>query len=340
MTEKRVIIIVQIGLVGLGFIGKTHLNAYRKMKHCKVTAICTKSGTGDKDVLAGFDGDITSDYEELLSDPTIDVIDICLPTFLHEAYIVKAAQAKKHIICEKPLTLTTDSAERIIDAVNQHNVQLYVGHVVRFWPEYTTIKSYHEKGSLHDIEIVHAQRLGQSPNWSSWFQDPEKSGGALYDLHIHDIDFTYDLLGEVDTVYATGMNNEQGAWVHVMTMLTFKNGSKAFIEASHRMPDAYPFSITYRAQTKDNAIEFTIRAGDNIENMDSALNHFHLYAEGKNISLQAEAEDAFYQELTYFIDCISGNKTNTIIPLSDVFYTLRVLEAIERSLQKGEVVKM
>ena len=331
---------MNIGLVGLGFIGKTHLDAYNTIKGCNVKAIYTRSGKGNKNVTNDFRGYITSVYEDLLTDQDIDVIDICLPTFLHEEYMIKAAQAGKHIICEKPLTLTVASARRIMQVVNENNVQLHVGHVVRFWPEYKLIKTMSEEVSLKDIEIVHAKRLGQVPNWSSWFQDPEKSGGALFDLHIHDIDFTTYLLGEVSTVYSTGFTNAKGAWDHIMTTLTFKDNSKAFIEASHRMPKEYPFTMSYRAQTKHHTIDFTIKAGENIENMDRAQNIFNLYTNEKIVSLKAEENDAFYNELSYFLECIRGNQSNTIIPLSDVVYTLQLLETIQQSLQTNKVINL
>lgn len=225
-----------IGLVGLGFIGKTHLDAYNHIENCQVTAIGTRNEVKDRQITSKFSGSFVTEYDDLLNDQEIDIIDICLPTYLHEEYIIKAANAGKNIICEKPLTLTVESANRIIHAVNKNKVNLFVAHVLRFWPEYKVIKSFSESDKLKDIDIVHAKRLGQAPKWSSWFQHPEKSGGALFDLHIHDIDFVYYLLGKVDSVYSVGNKNKSGAWDHVMTTLSFKNKSKAFVEASQRMP--------------------------------------------------------------------------------------------------------
>jgi len=331
---------LNIGLVGLGFIGNTHLNVYDGIDHCKVKAIYTRSGNKNENVTNDFNGYITSEYDDLLADQDIDVIDICLPTFLHEEYILKAANAGKHIICEKPLTLSVESARRIIDVVNENNVQLYVGHILRFWPEYKLIKSFSKEGELKDIEIVHARRLGQVPSWNEWFQDPQKSGGALYDLHIHDIDFTHYLLGEVKTVYSAGIKNSKGAWDHIMTTLTFKNNCKAFIEASHRMPKEFPFTMSYRVQAKNSTLDFNIKAGENIEDIDNSQNNFVIYSDGKNTPVNAEENNAFYNELSYFIDCIIKNKQNTIIPLSDVLYTLQVIDAIEQSLHSERIVKL
>lgn len=324
-----------IGLVGLGFIGNTHLKAYQHIDSAKVISICTRS---KKSQIRDYDGSFVTEYEELLSNQEIDIIDICLPTYLHEEYIIKAANAGKHIICEKPLTLNTASAKRILHAVQSNKVQLFVGHVLRFWPEYELIKAFSKTEQLKNIEIIHAKRLGIVPTWSDWFQYPEKSGGALFDLHIHDLDFVYHLLGNVETVYAVGHKNEQGAWDHVMTTVTFKNRAKAFIEASQRMPKGYPFTMSLRAQNRTNAIEMNIVAGDNIENINESSNQFLFYENGDKTVLGVKKEDAFQKEVSYFLHCVENDEENTVIPLEDVLYTLKLLEAIQLSLETGHEV--
>lgn len=329
-----------IGLVGLGFIGKTHLEAYRHIENCQVTAICTRNKVEDFDLLQTFNGSFVTDYEYLLRNKEIDVIDICLPTFLHEEYIIKAARAGKHIICEKPLTLKLESANRIITEVHKNGVKLFVGHVLRFWPEYKAIKRLSETDKLKDIEIVHAKRLGQIPKWSDWFLHPEKSGGALFDLHLHDIDFVHYLVGEVESVYSVGNKNKYGAWDHVMTTLTFKNKSKAFVEASQRMTTGYPFTMSLRAQAAQGTLDFNLIAGENIENIDKGTKQLIYYNHEGKSAVTFEKSDAFQNELSYFLNCIDKNQENTIVPLKDVLYTLKLLKSIEESLESGKQVYM
>lgn len=327
-----------IGLVGLGFIGKTHLEAYQHMENAEVKAIYTRKG-GDNDGVATT-YPFVEEYEDLLANKDIDIVDICLPTFLHEEYILKAANAGKHIICEKPLTLSVDSALRILQEVNRKQVRLFVGNVLRFWPEYELIKSYSESDLLKDIELVHAKRLGQVPAWSNWFQFPEKSGGALFDLHIHDIDFVSYLLGKVESVYAVGTKNSYGAWDHVMTTLTFQNQSKAFVEASQRMPNGYPFSMSFRAQTSQSVLDLHIKAGENIEHRNNSDHQFRYYTHQKKVPVTLDSSDAFQKELSYFVNCIEKGEENHVIPNEEVLYTLQLLEAIERSLETKSVIRL
>lgn len=327
-----------IGLVGLGFIGKMHLKAYQSIEHGQVTAICTRSEVDDKEMKELFHGTFVSDYNDLLSNKEIDIIDICLPTYLHEEYIIKAARAGKHIICEKPLTLTLESARRIFKEIQENNVKLFVGHLLRFWPEYQIIKSYSESEKLKDIDMVHAKRLGQFPTWSDWFQYPEKSGGALFDLHIHDIDFVYYLLGEVDSLYAVGTKNQYGAWTHIMTTLSFKKNRKAVVEASHQMPKSYPFTMSLRAQALQGTLEYHVAAGENIEHINNR--QFVYFNHKTKTSIDRVDGDAFQNELSYFVQCIEENQENHVIPLEDVYYTLKLLKAIEASLETGKIIRI
>src|SRR5699024_2774558 len=150
-----------------------------------------------------------------------------------------------------------------------------------------------------------------------------------------DLDFAYYLLGEVETVYAAGIQNEFGAWNHMMTTLTFKNGAKANIEASHRMPGTYPFTMAARVQAKDSVIDFRLQAGENIEEVNES--QLVLYKEGKLERLDVEVADAFQNELAYFVECLHSGQRNDIIPLKDVLYVIELLEAIEQSLETGEI---
>ncbi|MEW8988197.1 MAG: Gfo/Idh/MocA family oxidoreductase, partial [Bacillus sp. (in: firmicutes)] len=303
-----------------------------------VKAIYTRNGRKDAGLATTYH--FVKEYEEILDNKEIDIVDICLPSYLHEDFIVKAAKAGKHIICEKPLTLTVESAHRILQEVNRNQVILFVGHVLRFWPEYEIIKSYSESDLLRTIEVVHAKRIGQSPAWSNWFQFPKKSGGALFDLHIHDIDFVSYILGKVESVYAVGTKNSYGAWDHVMTTLTFQNQSKAFVEASQRMPKGYPFTMSFRAQTSQSVLDFHLAAGENIEHLTQGDYHFWYYTHEKKVPITLDSSDAFEKELSYFVNCIEKGEANQVIPNEDVLYRLQVLEAIERSLETKSEIRL
>lgn len=223
-------------------MGRTHVTAYKAMPNAKVTAVCDLNEKQGKN-LAEFAGcDWYNDGESMLNTVDIDVVDICLPTFLHEQYVLLAAGHKKHVICEKPVTLSLESLDRMIAATKEAGVQFAVGQVVRFWPEYVRAKEMVEAGELGTIKYARASRLSEHPAWSEWYRRAENSGGGLFDLHLHDIDYLCYLFGKVKQVYAVGRKNSVGCWNHVATSLTFENGMEATAEGILEMPSGFPFT--------------------------------------------------------------------------------------------------
>ncbi|GAA0468112.1 Gfo/Idh/MocA family oxidoreductase [Alkalibacillus silvisoli] len=331
---------LNVAIVGLGFIGKAHLDAYQKVKGAQVHTICTRGSTGQGKMENQLNYDIVSDFNSVLNNPEVDIVDLCIPTYLHEEYILKAAKAEKHIICEKPLTLTEESAERIIQVIEESKVRLFVGHVLRFWPEYQALKGYIDQGKLENVDWFHAQRLGQSPSWSDWFKDPNKSGGALFDLHIHDVDFAYSLFGSVESVYSAGQQNDQKAWSQVLTTLYFKNGVKATIEASHKMPIGYPFTMSYRAQSPSKTLSYMMKAGENINDTETSKHTFEFFNGLGKESVATSKQDPFELELQYFVDCLNNKQSNDVIPNSEVREVIRIMNAIQDSLERNQVIKL
>lgn len=332
------LVLLRIGLVGLGFIGKQHLEAYKQIDGVEVVAICTRLGKANPNIPSSFTGQIYPSFNDMLADDAIEVVDICTPTFLHEETILLAARHGKHIICEKPLTLSYESAKHIAGIIEQNNVRLFVSHVLRFWPAYHKVKQLiAEEGGM---ELVHAKRLGQSPNWATWFQDPQKSGGTLYDLHIHDIDYLIWLFGEVRSVYATGFQNHSDAWDYVCTTVSFANGVKAIVEASHRLPEGMPFTMQITAQSPATFIRYEFTSTANIDSRKQAAPIVYKMANQTETEIQVQDTDPFVNQLQYFSNCISEDAENEVVPLKDVLYTLHILEVIEKSLMTNEVIHL
>lgn len=326
-----------VAIVGLGNIGQTHFEAYEAVEHAEVTHVCSRR----EDSLAAYPHvTVVTDYDALLAIETIDIIDICLPTYLHESYIEKAAAAGKQIICEKPLALTPLAAERIAAVCDHYHVALFVGHVLRFWPAYQAIKQVAATASFQKVHTAHVQRLGPSPGWGAWFGDPEKGGGALLDLHIHDVDYLTYVFGKVARVYAVGEKNQQGAWDHVLTTLVFTNGLKVFVEASHLMPETYPFTARFRLQAEQSLLTFRLLTDAQFAQTEP-VNELLVYQDGAAPERQEIDEaDPFVNELSYFVDCVAHQMNNEVVPVTDVLYTMQVMAHIKTSLETGQVVTL
>jgi predicted dehydrogenase len=328
---------IQVGVIGTGFMAKTHLDAYQKMKDVQVLAVTAVNEERGKALAQTYGCEYLSTAEEMMAREDIHMIDVCTPTFVHEKLVIMAAEAGKHVICEKPLALTVEEVDNIIEATKKAGVKFMAAQVLRFWPEYVEIKKLYDNGDLGATQIVNASRLTQFPTWSEWFKDVSKSGGGLYDLHLHDIDFLYHLFGPVDSVYATGKKNEHGAWNHVVSQLTFKNGSKANVEASYQMPEGYPFTATFRIVGDEAAADYQFSAGFNLEKLDESEGKLLVSKNGVGLTYpEVENSNPYYNELEYFVQCIVQNKEPDRVQPEDCKEVLKILTSIEASLESGE----
>lgn len=209
---------VNVGIVGIGFMGMIHYLAYQKVRGAKVAAICTR----DKKKLAGDWRGIQGNFgppgtvmdlgsiaryehwQDLLADPKIDLVDVCLPPKLHADVTVAALRAGKHVICEKPIALTVAEARRMVKAAQTAGKQLFIGHVLPFVPEYAYVRQLAVSGQYGRPLGGHFKRIIADPLWLKDFYDPAAVGGPVVDLHIHDAHFIRLLWGMPVAVQSTG----------------------------------------------------------------------------------------------------------------------------------------
>ena len=332
---------MQVGIIGAGFMGRTHGDAYKKLDDVRIAGIASRGQEKAQKFADDYDCPNYPEAEALIAHSDVDIIDICLPTYLHEKYVTMAASYGKHVICEKPFALSMDAANRMLEVVEKAGVKFMIAQVLRFWPEYMKIKACYDQGDLGNINVIYANRLAQFPNWGTWFQDVGKSGGALFDLHLHDIDYVRYLLGPVESVYATGKQNENGAWNHVVSVLHFVNGAEAVVEGSNQMTDGYPFTMTLRAVGEKGTADFMFSAGFNLENRDEAKNALVLYRKDQTPEvLSVEQQDAYVNELGYFVDCVKNDTAPAVVTPEQSREVLEIVIAIKTSLERGEVIHL
>lgn len=332
---------LKVSILGAGFIGAQHASAYRLIDGVELVAVVDLNKEAGEKLALEFDCKYFSDAETMLKEIKPDIVDVCLPTFLHEKFVKLAFEYGAHVLCEKPFALSYKSAEAMVKAAEKADRTLMVGQSMRFWPEYVKAKELLDNGEIGPIRMVSMSRLGEHPNWSTWHRDPNKSGGALYDLHIHDIDYACFAFGDVDTIYAIGEKNEDGCWNHLLTTLTFKNGTRAAVEGSFAMTENYPFTMTMRIVGHDATFEYNFSAGFNIEDVGGAQRSTILYKNGKNPELlEISEDDAFLLELKYFVGQVSKGLPVDMVSPYHSLYVMKVVEGIQESLEKGTIVKI
>lgn len=328
----------KIAIIGSGYIGLMHAHAVKKIMGLELVAFVNRGIQKGEKAAKEFGVSFYTDAEEMIKKENPDILDICLPTSLHEQFTLLGAAYKKHVMCEKPFSLSSASCRRMSKACADAGVKLMVAQVLRWFPEYQKIKELLPK--LGDLHGVSCNRLAQHPNWTTWHRDPSISGGGLFDLHLHDIDFFYSIFGEIDHVYAVGWKSPTGCWNQVMSTLVFKNGVKAFSEACCEMVGDYPFSAAFRAVGDNGTIDYQLSAGFNIENLGAAVSKLTFFEKDKKPkAIDWKACDGFQAELEAFAEAVEKNKSVPINPEESI-YCIKIIEALERSLETGKVEKI
>jgi predicted dehydrogenase len=209
---------LRIGIAGIGFMGWIHYLSYRKTKGVKLAAVATrdpKKLAGDWRGIQGNFGppgekvDLSgvakySDLAGMLGDPSIDLVDLCLPPNLHCEAALAALQAGKDVFVEKPMALTAAECDKMVKAAQKAGKQLLVGHVLPFLPEYDFARRAIASGKYGKLLGGHFKRVISDPQWIKDFFNPAKVGGPLVDLHVHDAHFIRLLFGMPTAVTSQG----------------------------------------------------------------------------------------------------------------------------------------
>jgi UDP-N-acetylglucosamine 3-dehydrogenase len=321
---------MRIGLVGAGFMGGVHLNAYAGIPEVEVV------GVADARVESAMAGAKIvgarpyASYEELVAAEDVEVVDVCLPTALHRDLAVRAAGDGRHVILEKPIARTMEDAQQILDAFSADGPRLFVGHVVRFFPEYVGIKQKIDAGDLGTVGVVRTSR--RSPfllGWNDWYADWRVSGGVLMDLVIHDFDYLRWTLGEVERVYARGMlGREYNRLDYVLATLRFQSGAIAHVEGHWGYPGPFNYSIEVAGSHALLTVDSTEPAS--LQLISGPLE------EGPDL---ASGKSPYEKELEHFIHCIATGE-EPIVDARDAREALRIGLAATESVLRGEPVTL
>lgn len=186
---------LKVALVGVGGISGAHIPAWESMDDAELVAICDIRPERMENYP---DKRHYTDFDEMLEKEDVDILDICLPTFLHADFAVKAMEKGINVICEKPISLKREDVQRVYSTAKNNNVCFMIAQVLRFWPEYEVVKSIYDSGKYGKLLSASMRRLGGIPKWSwdDWMRDEKRSGLVPFDLHIHDLDFIVYAFGK------------------------------------------------------------------------------------------------------------------------------------------------
>lgn len=309
---------LKVAVVGCGGISGAHVPVWQKAEDVELAAICDIR----QEMLDKYPGPRQYlNYEEMLEKEELDIVDICLPTYLHADYAIKAMEKGINVLCEKPVSLHRNDVERVYECADRNHVKFMIAHVIRFWPEYEKVKEFYDQGTFGKLLCGRMQRLGNTPKWSwdGWMQDEKRSGLVPFDLHIHDLDWL---------LYAFGAPKKH-------TVLRASRSNQDQLSINYEYEDFYitteacwnwaptPFRASFRFQFEEAVVEYD---GD-----------MTIYTnEGQILKLSEDAgqagiinipqSDAYANEIEYFKDCVKNDKPVDKVKADELATVLDIID--------------
>ncbi len=232
--------VVKWGIIGCGIISKSHCDALAIVKNAELYAVCDVVEEKAKLRAEQYGAKkIYTDYKEMLKDPEIECVSICTPSGMHGQMAKDVAAAGKHVFCEKPMEITTEKLDDVIDFVEKSNVKMGCVFQRRCDPSFMAVKEAIDSGRFGKVILADAylkyyrnQEYYDSGDWrATWELD---GGGALMNQGVHGIDLLTWIAGDVESVFARCATQVRDIEVEdtAIASLKFKNGALGNIEGT------------------------------------------------------------------------------------------------------------
>lgn len=318
---------LRVGMVGAGNMAAVHVGAWDSAGD-GIVAVYDPDPQRASRLASGRDVAVADGFDELAA--MVDVVDVCTPTHTHASYIVAAARAGVDVVCEKPLARTAAEAFDAVVACEAASVRLLVGHVVRFFPEYVAARDLVVAGDIGDVGVLRLDRSTYLPaGASAWFSDKAKSGGVVYDLMIHDLDYARWVAGDVERVYA----RQAMGGNHVLATLRHTSGAISHIQGSWAYP-AGSFRTTLEIAGSDGLISRHSASGFT-ENVGGERDEVPDVPQ----PTASSAESPYVTEIRHFSQVLKGLETPRVTAL-DGAKAVAVCDAITQSIDTNAAVEV
>jgi len=345
---------IRIGIAGLGFMGMVHYLSYQRVEDVQVGAIATRNAqrrAGDWTEIKGNFGppgeqmDLTEvgtyeSVDQLIGDDSLDAIDITLPPNLHADVAVSALESGKHVFCEKPLSLVTTDAQRMLDAARAAGKKILVGHVLPYFPEYRWARETAKSGQYGKLLGGAFRRVISDPAWLTEYWSAEKTGGPLLDLHIHDAHFIRLLFGKPSAVQSAGRSrNGLPEFWHTQ----FQYASGATVEATGGVinQQGRPFDHGFEIHLERATLVFEFAVlGDNGRYLCPPTLIDETGAATQVELSGGDPMDAFAMEVEDVVRCLNGDDASEILGVDFAFDALEICHAEAESLASGKEVRL
>jgi predicted dehydrogenase len=351
---------INVGVIGLGFMGSTHIQAYAAAARagcaCRLVAVAdphaerlaglpTRGNLRGAVEVAGaeeallFDPAAVKTYAhaaDLIADDDVQLVSICTPTQTHVDLAIAALEAGRHVLLEKPVAVSSRQVQRLADFARDAKQRCVPAMCIRFWPAWRWLKQRIDDGALGAVRTATFHRLGSMPAWADFYADHARSGGALFDLHIHDADFIYHCFGPPDSVSSVGTIN------HVQTQYRYAGAHASGDRAPPALVSAeggwghdtgFGFKMRYLVNFENGTADFDIGRTPQLL--------LHAGGESREVDLGLEKGLTGYDmQVRHILDLITGREKTPLATLDDAAAVARLLEAERTSIETGRPVEL
>lgn len=337
---------VKVGLVGFGFMGHMHLENYirlakegldvqlvaicdvriEELQHTRVTGnIATDTDTTEIDLSAYH---LYDNLETMLLHEQLDVIDLTLPTYLHAPIACDLLSRGYHVFCEKPMAISASAGQQMVEAAQAHQKQLMIGQCLRFWPAYEYLREIVMNQTLGQVISGSFFRGGETPK--GWFVQKERSGGAMLDMHIHDVDIIQWIFGVPEAVSSLARNVVPGSGYDIVsTNYIYPDGKVINAQADWTLQGDYGFAMTYRVNLEHGNLVFeqgSVQVNPN---------------DSEGYTAQLSSDMGYYRQLRYFVErLLDGQPMSQATPESTLISVQLVEAEILSANRAGEKVNV
>jgi UDP-N-acetylglucosamine 3-dehydrogenase len=309
---------IRVGVIGVGAMGKHHPRIYSEMKEVELVGVADVNERAAAEVAAEYDTAAFTDCERLLK-TDLDAVSIAVPTSLHKDIALKAANYGVHMLIEKPIAESLESADAIIDAARCEHLKLMVGHIERFNPAILKLKELISAGELGQVLSISCRRVGPYP--------PRiRDVGIIIDLAVHDIDAISYLYGKrAMNVYTIAGNSFHTKEDHASILLQYEDKKSGIVETNWLTPHKIR--------------KLTITGTGGVAHADYLEQSLEIWEEGEVMEVEIEKREPLKNELEHFLHVIVNDEEPS--PSGEEGkYALEVALSAIKSYEKGENIRL
>lgn len=315
-------------------MGRTHALAYQAAQRdeypCKIHAIAdnnpqnfneqmAQGNIGDSEIAIDFSEiEFHQDANKILNNPSIDLVSICTHTDTHVDLSIRALQAGKHVLVEKPVAINPADIQRLAEVAAESDRLCIPAMCMRHWPAWIKMRELIQSNEFGRVRSAAFHRLGSRPNWSAdFYADDTRSGGVLHDLHIHDTDFIVHCFGTPDAVTTIG------DLYHLTSLYHYPHTPiHVTAQAAWDHQPAIGFRMRCTIVCEQATLDFDF----------SADNQLVVHQKDQSTPIEVSKLTGYDGEIRWVLDQIAAS-SQTTQPIQDALAVSKVLEAEAQSME-------